>query len=595
MKFELMDGGENCYITFDELTCTQGIAIGLTIYNEDANQLLVTFFALLRSVHFTYQEIDHEKNEVTIAILCDGADKISPSCIKLFQYLNLWKTDRRFNLGNLIGLSQQKWSIGTLIDCLSSWEAHYYESKSEAECIFSDYFVNILFLVKRENRGKLDSHWWFYRKICERINPKYCVQIDAGTCPELKSLSLIINHLEANKTVAAVAPKIQIEPPSKFDLIGIWQFGEFWRAHTFEWPSEVACGYLSVIPGQYSVIRWNAIFNSDYKPDFTSPLDTYFNGLNELSPFDTSLYLAEDRVLCLGIFFNQDASWKIDYFREGTAITDACSSWLELLRQRRRWCNGYLASRIYLIKKFLFHFDPNSRMSSGAVAYQLFILIYDWLTPSLTTYFYYQTYQACISEISGSRYFTQAFQWLSVLGLCLLILQAGVYLKGGPDKQNTILSYMSMCAQTIFILCALTIFSMSNWNHILATLILFAGAGIQVFSGNRENWEMIWIKSVYFAFRPATSLSIWMYSIFNCHDNSWGTKGLTSLDKTQKSKINKFYRFSVVILWMLSNALIFSLLLTLAENPINGLFIIIAIIALREFIPIFISSYKKTT
>ena len=59
------------------------------------------------------------------------------------------------------------------------------------------------------------------------------------------------------------------------------------------------------------------------------------------------MFLAEDRVFGNEIVLARGKSWRIGYCPAAEATTDACDTFGELLRQRRRWQNA-LAVRLWL-------------------------------------------------------------------------------------------------------------------------------------------------------------------------------------------------------------------------------------------------------
>lgn len=40
--------------------------------------------------------------------------------------------------------------------------------------------LQIMFLAKQNNKGKLDSHCWYFDAVAHTLEPDYCVLIDAG-------------------------------------------------------------------------------------------------------------------------------------------------------------------------------------------------------------------------------------------------------------------------------------------------------------------------------------------------------------------------------------------------------------------------------
>ena len=143
-------------------------------------------------------------------------------------------------------------------------------------------------------------------------------------------------------------------------LLHLWQYGDFVLQKLLEWPAEMLCGYLTVIPGQFCVFRWSALSGptpqqGDWRADRpaqsqpVSPLDHYFRGMHPLGPFEANMFLAEDRILGFEILSQRHARWKLHYENTAVVITDSCDSLPELFRQRRRWTNSSFTCNLWLI------------------------------------------------------------------------------------------------------------------------------------------------------------------------------------------------------------------------------------------------------
>lgn len=57
----------------------------------------------------------------------------------------------------------------------------------------------------------------------------------------------------------------------------------------------------------------------------------------EISLEDSNMYLAEDRIMCLGI---HALGYDLDYLPDAESSVDPVTSLTRLLGQRRRWING---------------------------------------------------------------------------------------------------------------------------------------------------------------------------------------------------------------------------------------------------------------
>ena len=96
------------------------------------------------------------------------------------------------------------------------------------------------------------------------------------------------------------------------------------------------------------MFRWNAIKGG--------PLDAFFKNVTRTetpSCAEANEYLAEDRIMCLQIYIKIQEKYKLAYVPDAKAFTDAPSSMMVLMKQRRRWQNGALFGTAKVIGNFV--------------------------------------------------------------------------------------------------------------------------------------------------------------------------------------------------------------------------------------------------
>ena len=67
------------------------------------------------------------------------------------------------------------------------------------------------------------------------------------------------------------------------------------------------------------------------------------------------MYLAEDRILSLGIYCQEDAKFTLKYVPNAIAYTDPMKDHENLMNQRRRWINSSLFAFHYVFKNYYFN------------------------------------------------------------------------------------------------------------------------------------------------------------------------------------------------------------------------------------------------
>ncbi len=67
------------------------------------------------------------------------------------------------------------------------------------------------------------------------------------------------------------------------------------------------------------------------------------------------MYLAEDRILSLGIYCQPKSKYTLTYVPDGVAYTDPMKEHKTLLGQRRRWINSSLFAFLYVWRNYYFN------------------------------------------------------------------------------------------------------------------------------------------------------------------------------------------------------------------------------------------------
>ena len=70
---------------------------------------------------------------------------------------------------------------------------------------------------------------------------------------------------------------------------------------------------------------------------------------------EANMYLAEDRILSLGIYCQPKSQFYLRYIPNAGARTDPMKSHEDLMKQRRRWINSSLFAFLYVFKNYYFN------------------------------------------------------------------------------------------------------------------------------------------------------------------------------------------------------------------------------------------------
>ena len=120
--------------------------------------------------------------------------------------------------------------------------------------------LNVYFCVKQSNKGKLDSHLWFFGGFCHVVQPFYCMLIDVGTEPHKDSMFYMLKAFEKDENIAGVCGEIIPKSDcSSFNVLYHAQIVEYKFSHILDKALETLIGYISVLPGAFSAYRWDAL------------------------------------------------------------------------------------------------------------------------------------------------------------------------------------------------------------------------------------------------------------------------------------------------------------------------------------------------
>ena len=175
--------------------------------------------------------------------------------------------------------------------------------------------INFIFALKQRNDGKINSHKWFFQGICKYLKPEFTLMLDIGTRPDDYSIAKLFKYMKNSHNCGGCCGEIEVDFSKKSPntncegekccekkkdsgtisyLLKAAQFFEYKLSHTPDKCCESFFGYTSVLPGAYSMFRWEAIQGG--------PMDKFFkleNSDDKPSCRVANKYLAEDRIMCL--------------------------------------------------------------------------------------------------------------------------------------------------------------------------------------------------------------------------------------------------------------------------------------------------------
>lgn len=528
----------------------------LTLYNEAADDVFATLDTIAKAIRDAKLH-GLLAGRARVCIIADGVSKLHSSTATQFTELG-WLSNNIINHGGE--------------DNLHLMEGRYQPIQCASNALMQGLELDITVGIKPCNLGKLDTHWWFFKKICHLYQPEYCFQVDAGTRLTQSTLTEMLGTFAQNPNIATVSSQILIDAEQPSNILQNFQCADFVIQRTILWMAENMSGYMSVVPGQLCGVRWSALTTSGATGK--SPLDYYLAGLNCSSAQEKIMFLAEDRVMGFEILASKGEDHQLAYAGEAECYTDSCKTVNELLKQRRRWVNSAFTCRSWALVNFPRYLrDSGSPVSrklrvSTAVLSILWSHTLDYFQPLLTILLLYTTYLSSqILVDRGTLSGTQSALAFAAIVISWLTPTAIALFNGfkniNPSTSNKLflaVGVAAVAAITINAAAAQTSFStLCFWVLILPALTLASAAvlGKSIF--------ILGLRSLlqYFLLASPLNLMINSYAFCNMHDDSWGTKGLNKAHGKQTNLAQALRRFSrrFIALWLSINAAVITAIL----------------------------------
>ncbi|MES1907943.1 MAG: hypothetical protein MHM6MM_000968 [Cercozoa sp. M6MM] len=505
--------------------------IGCTMYNEAWPQVFGTLRAIAANVRtFVYAQGADAWQRHAVMLIVDGMEHFDEEVRARLTLLGAFDEDM------LVTEVQDR-----------SVKAHLFEVAVEfEESLNSGQYMppmNLILLIKTHNAGKLDSHLWMFGAMAKRLNPREVTLVDVGTLPKAPAIYRLHDALEADKNCAGVCGEIVTDSTNPLDPVVAAQVYEYKISHILDKALESSVGYLSVLPGAFSMYRWAALRDS-----FVSgPLRQYFSQLetppHRVTPFKANLFLAEDRVLCTELMCLPGKKYTMKWVSDSVATTDIPKDLYSLMRQRRRWVNGSFFALLYNLSRFS-RFWKKSAHSAWHKAvmtcffgYQLTVVVMSWfLLANTFLAFWFVVHERL-------RTYDELPLWIvwMPLGLYLVLLLAQVlYALGGPRNMERSSAVHKSSAwlfgglMVVFLLMTVLYVvekskednATSSFDFLALTIGIGAVVGIPFLAAFLHGafMRLLLAFPAYWIMLPAWTNMLQIFAFAQLHDISWGNR-----------------------------------------------------------------------
>ena len=427
--------------TVESITC-------ITIYNEEAGLVQATLRAFAANIHAMHQREGGDWREHAVVLVFDGRAKAHPSTLAYLQEIGLYDAATVDQHELLEGKAAVHAFQRTLHNAFENANDPSADALEAGEAFFVP--TQALVLVKEENAGKLDSHRWFFRGICEKLAPRpaFTVLLDAGTVPGAGAIGRLLDPMRRDARIAGTCGELVAERASACGLVRRAQHYEYKMAHVMDKAMESTVGFISVLPGAFSAYRYAAIRGK--------PLRAYFRflGAETLTLKEGNLFLAEDRILCTELLMQGSV---LHCARGATATTDVPSTVVALIHQRRRWLNGAIFALIDIFQnmgRFWAGEAPLAHKTVVSVA--MLLLALGLLASFFSVALFAVAVRFATAESAAPAAYFGILANPAVLafgGLALLLVQF-IYAMGAKPRSNSAVHKWSVVAFSLIALVA---------------------------------------------------------------------------------------------------------------------------------------------
>ena len=280
------------------------------------------------------------------------------------------------------------------------------------------------------------------------------------------------------------------------------------------------------------------------------------------------MYLAEDRILSLGIYCQIKSAYTLHYVPDAVAFTDPMKTHQDLMKQRRRWINSSLFAFLYVWKNYYFNvmesrhgaWDKYINLNLSMVL-SLLSFATSYLTPSLYFYVLFTT----IHQINPHDAATTAIaKVVSVVYLLVVLMAVGGGLIGS-----------AWTARAHIVSAILAVFTFAMWGlvsyNIFVVYLGLGSTGIDTSSFNQMSILVMTIVNVglyyfvilmhlpthcdfvmrtfkdyisYLTYQGAYAQTMVIHAFCNVDDVSWGTKGSTAAHGENSHQTSKVFYVS---------------------------------------------------
>jgi cellulose synthase/poly-beta-1,6-N-acetylglucosamine synthase-like glycosyltransferase len=534
--------------------------ICIAMYNEGPFDVIKTLSGVVKNLEI-FKKAKVNPKRIACMMICDGLNPFlqtygnSTEFYKAF--VDIERINEHYNVNSfkdikIPGLDKDETEI-----------AHCFEIETKMGDD-EDTPLQLIWVIKEQNRRKLNTHLWFFEGFCEYIQPEYVMLLDVGTQPRRSALYRLYEAMVLDPKIAGCCGEIAPRDASMWSMIESAQVVEYKFAHIFDKALESLFGYITVLPGAFSAYRWEALQGN--------PLDEYFHSVrrpHEMDCFKSNIYLAEDRVLCMALVFKKGKDNILRYVKNSVAETDVPANLGNLLAQRRRWINGSWFALLDSLQKWEIIFYGNTHGCLRRCCFGMQMLYY--VVNVFFSYFLVGSFFLSFGLLLRNQFpetvdgkdevddmFTLGDTLLKLYFTCLIVVF--ILSLGAPPKKVEEIYKMLSTIFAFYMFAALYFFVQFVRSDEFSTPVLMSTlitvAAFTIIPILHCTLFGILKRLVHYLLVTPTYINIFLiYAMCNLNDCSWGNRP-DKMTPEETKKADEFAKFRTVwvTIWAILNA-----------------------------------------
>ncbi|XP_061190013.1 chitin synthase chs-1-like [Saccostrea echinata] len=332
------------------------------------------------------------------------------------------------------------------------------------------------------------------------------------------SVRILLDRMKKDEKAGAACGRIH--PIGSGPIVWYQKF-EYAVAHWLQKATEHVLGCVLCSPGCFSLFRGSALMDDNVMKKYT------------LLPSEASqilMYdLGEDRWLCTLLL---QQGYRIDYAAGADAYTYAPESFNEYFNQRKRWTPSTLANIMALLQNGENTVEANSNISWLYIVYQVSLMVATLIGPATILMMIAGAFVAVFGVNLMMSYIASLLPAIAYFIICLTF-RLNVQLL----IAQILSGFYILIMMVVFVGVIITAVTESLFHpSVIFIMGLVAVFVIAALLHPRE-WGNIIYGLLYYVLVPTGFLLLFIYSLCNLNDISWGTResGITK-EKRGKSE-----------------------------------------------------------